>query len=736
MAHMRRDDDQLTGTPDRRRRPRVRAGVALAAAVAVAASLVSIAPGAVQAQEAPDALEAAPFTRGSFGIGDPYFPMDGNGGYNVTHYGLELAYDPATDVLEGVATIDLRATQNLSRFNVDLDGLLVESVTVDGDPATFTRKNGELKITPPGGLPVRTHAQVVVTYEGDPAALPPEDGSGGFISTDDGVLVVGQPHVASTWFPANDHPKDKAAFDIAVTVPDGLEVVSNGSLVSQVPEAGGTRWVWHAPSPMAPYLATLAIGEFELSEYHDPGGRPDGIDYLDAVDPDLYEYVAPPTGTQYAYSQAGQTTFKRLRRTITVPAEGAELSFAINRDTEQNWDYVFVEARTAGQQDWTTLPDENGHTTDETGFSCPYWLGLHPFLSRYQRALPNGSCSPTGSSGEWNAISGMGDGWEQWTVDLGAFAGSNAQVSISYASDDSVQTPGVFVDDIVVSTGEGSTSFEADGDVMDGWTVPGPPASSEPNVNDWIVGTVDDAPDPFGVAIDASLSRQPEINTFLADTFGDYPFADSGAIVDDLRGLGFALENQTRPVYAPEFFDGSQGGDSVVVHELAHQWFGDRLALPAWKHIWLNEGFATYAEWLWAEHDGVASAQTIFDDFYAIPGNHPLWQVKVADPGPNALFDNAVYYRGAMTLHALRLEVGDADFFEIARQWAASPPTRLSTTRNFTALAESVSGEQLDDLFHRWLRTTTKPALSETAAESTGVGSGTDPLPTRDPRAR
>ena len=528
-----------------------------------------------------------------------------------------------------------------------------------------------------------------------------------------------------------DSPGDKAAFDIAVTVPDGLEVVSNGSLVSNISEAGNTRWVWHAPSPMAPYLATIDIGEFQIDEYHDAGGRPDGIDYLDAVDPDLYAAVAPTTGTQYMLSQAGQTTFKRLRRTITVPAEGATVSFAINRDTEQNWDYVFVEARTAGQQDWTTLADENGHTTDETGFSCPYWLGLHPFLSRYQRPLPDATCSPTGSSGEWNAVSGVSDGWEQWSVDLGAFAGSDAQVSISYASDDSVQGPGVFVDDIVVSTGEGSTSFEDDGDEMDGWTVPGAPASSvEPNVNDWIVGTIDDAPDPFGVAIDASLARQPEINTFLADTFGDYPFADSGAIIDDIRGLGFALENQTRPVYAPEFFDGSQGGDSVVVHELAHQWFGDRLALPAWKHIWLNEGFATYAEWLWSAREGNGTPQQIFDFYYgAIPAASPFWDLEIGDPGAGNLFAEPVYLRGALALHALRMEVGSVDFFQILRRWAVPRPGRPATTLNFKRLAEQVSGEQLDALFQDWVSSTRKPPLTEAAvAEAGAVGAGFRPV--------
>lgn len=735
---MPRDHAGHNGTDAQSSRARTRPIMVAGAALAMVALLATIAPAAAGAQEAPDRPESAQCFPGAPGIGDPYFPMDGNGGYNVAHYGLELSYDPGTDILDGVATIDLRATQNLSRFNFDLDGLTVRSITVDGSPATFARRNGELKVRPPACIPANEHAAVVVTYDGNPSALPAEDGAGGFIASDDGAVVIGQPHVASTWFPANDHPRDKAAFDIAVTVPDGLEVVSNGSLTSHDSAAGETRWVWHAPAPMAPYLATIAIGEFDLAEYHDEGGRPGGIDYVDAIDPDLLTPVAPHTGSQYAVSQAGNQTYKRLRRTITVPPAGADMSFWINRDTEPSWDYVFVEARTVGQRNWTTLPDANGHTDEETGASCPFWLDLHPFLTHYQTDVGDGSCATTGTTGDWHAVSGFSEGWEQWSVDLGAFAGTDAQVSITYASDDTVQGPGVAVDDIAVSTGEGSTSFEDDADVLDGWTVPGAPASSADNENDWIIGTVDDGPTPHGVNVQAALDRQPEIISFLADNFGDYPFADSGAIVDDVRDLGFALENQTRPVYDRAFFDGTPAGDFVVVHELTHQWFGDRLALPAWKHIWLNEGFATYAEWLWSEHEGLDTAQQIFDNIFGgIPADNDFWALQIGDPGPDFLFDGPVYLRGAMTLHALRLEVGDTDFFDILRRWASAPRGRTATTRNFIALAERVSGQELSPLFHEWLHTTDKPALTAAAAAAVGTPSEAAPsVPERRGPAR
>ena len=102
-----------------------------------------------------------------------------------------------------------------------------------------------------------------------------------------------------------------------------------------------------------------------------------------------------------------------------------------------------------------------------------------------------------------------------------------------------------------------------------------------------------------------------------------------------MKGLGFALENQTRVIYSPDFFeDRASPTEDVVVHELAHQWVGDSLSVAGWQDIWLNEGFATYTEWLWDEHESRATADETFDSFAGIPTDDPFWSLPIGDPGP------------------------------------------------------------------------------------------------------
>ena len=174
-------------------------------------------------------------------------------------------------------------------------------------------------------------------------------------------------------------------------------------------------------------------------------------------------------------------------------------------------------------------------------------------------------------------------------------------------------------------------------------------------------------------------------------------------VLDDQR-VGYALETQSRPVYGNTFFTGGEDA-TVVAHELAHQWFGDSVALERWRDIWLNEGFATYAEWLWLEHEGAATVQQSFDRRYA----RFDWTEPTGRPGVDGLFGPAVYQRGAMTLHALRRTIGDEAFFGLLKSWPAEHRNGNVTTAQFIAAAEKASGKDLDKLFQAWLYGTTRP---------------------------
>ena len=506
---------------------RARAVMVVAAFAALTLVTTAVTPaGASTGQAAGDTARSRGCHAGAPGVGDDYYPLYGNGGYDVAHYLLKISYNPATDRLVGVATISARATETLCRFNLDFQGMTVRSVVVDGRKARWARsQDHELTVTPRHQLKQGRRFTTVVRYDGVPRtqidlSVPEEPLPYGWIHTDDGAVVVSEPEGSANWFPLNDHPTDKASFTFVVTVPAGLEAISNGRLVGRRTHGHRTTWVWDAPEPMAPYLATATIGQFDLRSYR----TAQGLRMYDAVDPDLYDEPVDPQD----------------------PA------------------------------------------------------------------------SPT-----------------------------------------------------------------------------------------------------FGEIADGSLARQGEILDFLSGQFGPYPFSTGGGIVDDAPDLFFALENQTRPIYPGSFFTDPVDGDLLVVHELAHQWFGDSVALAEWKHMWLNEGFATYAEWLWGEREGLGTTQEVFDSLYQeIPADDPFWDVVVGDPGIPFLFHGAVYVRGAMTLQVLRNEVGDRDFFRILRTWAARRAGANGTTGQFIALAERISGKQLDQLFETWLFTTGKPVLP--AATATG----------------
>ncbi|MDX5568571.1 M1 family metallopeptidase [Streptomyces sp. ID05-04B] len=456
-----------------------REAVAATVPVAVAALLAVAGP----------ATAAGP--AGAAGVGDPYFPLAGNGGYHVTHYDLTLRYDPGSRRLDGKAVLTARATQRLTRFDLDFQGLNVTGLTVDHVKAAHRRQGQELVVTPRHALRKGERFQVTVSYHGTPGPVTDPDGSlDGWIPTDDGAFVAGEPQGAMTWFPANNHPLDKSSYDFTITVPAGRAAVANGVLVGQRTAHGTTTYRWRQKEPMAAYLATATVGKFQVEQYT----TRDGLKVYNAVDPREAAAAAPV------------------------------------------------------------------------------------------------------------------------------------------------------------------------------------------------------------------LKKLPSVLEWESRLFGPYPFRAAGSIVDHAPNVGYALETQTRPVYdrAPSL--------STLVHESAHQWFGDSVSLTSWKDIWLNEGFATYAEWLYAEQHGGDSAQKTFDGLYALPASDELWAFPPGDPGSGAnIFGTPVYARGAMTLHVLRTTVGDRAFFRILRAWAAAHRDGNGTTAQFERLAKRTSGKDLGNLFRTWLYGRGKP---------------------------
>lgn len=439
----------------------------------------------------PGVAQVAGFSQGSSGTGDPYFPLQGNGGYDIGHYDITFSYVPSTRTMVGSTVISATATQDLSRFNVDLTGLTVRSVAVNGTGATFSQQGQELVVTPPSGLASGQPFSVAVAYDGTPSHVVDPDGTpDGWIVTNDGAYVANSPQGAMTWFPGNHDLLDKATHTFRITVPDGTTAIANGALTSRTSSAGRTTFVWSSSEPMVSSLSTATVGRFNLTSTR----TAIGVNFL-AVDPNVAPQASGP------------------------------------------------------------------------------------------------------------------------------------------------------------------------------------------------------------------VTQTPSIVSGLSAILGPYPFWVTGAIVDDARFVGYALETQTKPLYPFMPFE------SLVVHELAHQWFGASVTPTTWRDIWLNEGFATYMEWVWAERNGGPSAAQRFAGAYSPPAGDPFWQVRPGDPGPVNLFHDAVYGRGAMTLHALRSAVGNRVFFYILQAWAAEHRYGHGTTAQFVDLAERMSGRQLDDLFQRWLYQPGKPAF-------------------------
>jgi aminopeptidase N len=444
------------------------------------------------------ALETSARPRLPKGVGDPYFPHYGNRGYDVRHYDVADRFDPRSGKLSGRTKITAVATADRKRISLDLV-LTPLAVRVDGTRATFHQVRGrKVVVRPKHRLAVGDTFRVKVRYRGVPERIVRGDLAPWFSGGGE-AMAIGEPEICAWWFACNDHPRDKATYDISLRVPKGRQAISNGVLLSRTTASGHTTWRWRMAQPMASYLAFFAVGRFRV-ERTSAGGLP----------------------VLYAVS-------KRLTR------------------------------------------------------------------------------------------------------------------------------------------GEQKTELRL-------------------------------------------LRRTPEVVQWLADRFGPYPFQAMGGVITSLY-TGFALENQSRPVY-PYLGDNGEGR-SIVVHELAHQWFGDSVSVEDWRDIWLNEGFATYAEWLYrAGHGGRSVAQQLQDAYDSRPASHQFWRLKIGNPGGKQVFAIPVYDRGAMTLAALANRIGADNLATVLREWVAKHRYGNADIAEFVALAQAESGQDLRSFFTAWLYTAGKPAAT------------------------
>jgi aminopeptidase N len=225
---------------------------------------------------------------GTDGIGDPFYPQLGNGGYDALHYTLDLSIDPVENTLAGDCIMEAQATQPLKTFNLDFTGLSIDRVTVNDKKAKYRREEGKLTITPARSFNEGDIFRVTVTYQGTPERTPAYGTywSAGWYHTDDNeVFVSNETSASDNWYPVNDHPLDKATYTFRITVPKPYVVAASGLLQEEVDNGDTVTYVWEAAEPMASYVAAVNIAEYVI----ETNQGPDGILIRNYLPPDFPE---------------------------------------------------------------------------------------------------------------------------------------------------------------------------------------------------------------------------------------------------------------------------------------------------------------------------------------------------------------------------------------------------------------------------------------------------------------
>ncbi|MEW1807087.1 M1 family metallopeptidase [Pseudarthrobacter sp. NPDC080039] len=446
------------------------------------------------ASAAPGSISAATGTSP-----DPYLPGAGTNAFRVERYELDLDYRVASNRLSGKAVLHGVTRAPTSAIVLDLVGLRATKVLLDGrKPLRFSQRAGQLVVTSHGPFRPEQSFILEVRYEGNPRPRRGAWGDVGWEELTDGVLVAGQPNGAPSWFPCNDHPRDKASYCFTVTTEANYRVVCNGVLQSHAARASRETWVYEQTEPMAAYLATVQIGRYTPLE-------------LDA---------------------------------------GRE------------------------------------------GTPVPQSVAVSPVLADRART---------------------------------------------------------------------------------------------------------------------GLAQQPAMMRTFNNCFGPYPFPAYTVVVTEDE-LEIPLEAQSMAILGPNHLGLDWESQRLIAHELSHQWFGNSLTASGWQDIWLHEGFACYAEWIWSEEAGVMSVAE-----RAAAAWHRLAEedqdILVGDPGPGRMFDDRVYKRGALALHAVRMALGDLAFFAVLQDWTAGHRHGSVTTQDFIVAVSSATAVDAEPLLHPWLYEEPLPPL-------------------------